>query len=89
MHRLNSSFLLLGALLKKSYFTLVPQEGKGKIKYMYDYRCAKFTMLFTLWYLWTHCMLNLVTSIDASVKRKRCMAALNDDVRTTLIMGLK
>ena len=28
------------------------------------------------------------TSIDASVKRKRHMAALNDDVRTTLIKGI-
>jgi hypothetical protein len=38
-----------------------------------------------------HIALNIIrrnTSIDASVKRKRHMAALNDDVRTTLIMGL-
>ena len=38
-----------------------------------------------------HIALNIIrrnTSIDASVKRKRHMAALNDDVRTTLIRGL-
>jgi len=41
--------------------------------------------------IFRHIALNIIrrnTSIDASVKRKRHMAALNDDVRTTLIMGL-
>jgi hypothetical protein len=41
--------------------------------------------------IFRHIALNIIrrnTSIDASVKRKRHMAALNDDVRTTLIKGL-
>jgi predicted transposase YbfD/YdcC len=41
--------------------------------------------------IFRHIALNIIrrnTSIDASVKRKRHMAALNDDVRTTLIRGL-
>ena len=41
--------------------------------------------------IFRHIALNIFrrnTSIDASVKRKRHMAALNDDVRTTLIKGL-
>ena len=41
--------------------------------------------------IFRHIALNITrrnTSIDASVKRKRHMAALNDDVRTTLIKGL-
>lgn len=41
--------------------------------------------------IFRHIALNIIrrnTSIDASVKRKRHMAALNDDVRTTLINGL-
>ncbi len=41
--------------------------------------------------IFRHIALNIIrrnTSIDASVKRKRHMAALNDDVRTTLIQGL-
>lgn len=41
--------------------------------------------------IFRHIALNIIrrnTSIDASVKRKRHMAALNDDVRITLIKGL-
>lgn len=41
--------------------------------------------------IFRHIALNIIrrnTSIDASVKRKRHMAALNDDVRTKLIMEL-
>lgn len=41
--------------------------------------------------IFRHIALNIIrrnASIDASVKRKRHMAALNDDVRTTLIKGL-
>ena len=41
--------------------------------------------------IFRHIALNIIrrnTSIDASAKRKRHMAALNDDVRTTLIKGL-
>jgi len=41
--------------------------------------------------IFRHMALNIIrrnTSIEASVKRKRHMAALNDDVRTTLIKGL-
>jgi len=41
--------------------------------------------------IFRHIALNIIrrnTSIDASVKRKRHMAALNDDVRTALIKGL-
>lgn len=41
--------------------------------------------------IFRHIALNIIrrdTSIQASVKRKRHMAALNDDVRTTLIKGL-
>jgi predicted transposase YbfD/YdcC len=41
--------------------------------------------------IFRHIALNIIrrnTSIDASVKRKRHMAALNDEVRTTLICGL-
>lgn len=41
--------------------------------------------------IFRHIALNIIrrnTSIDASVKRKRHMAALNDDVRSTLIKGL-
>lgn len=41
--------------------------------------------------IFRHIALNIIrrnTSIDASVKRKRHMAALNDEVRTTLIKGL-
>ncbi len=41
--------------------------------------------------IFRHIALNIIrrnTSIDASIKRKRHMAALNDDVRTTLIKGL-
>jgi predicted transposase YbfD/YdcC len=41
--------------------------------------------------IFRHIALNIIrrnTSIDASVKRKRHMAALNDEVRTTLITGL-
>lgn len=41
--------------------------------------------------IFRHIALNIIrrnTSIDASVKRKRHMAALNDDVRSTLIRGL-
>lgn len=41
--------------------------------------------------IFRHIALNIIRrniSIDASVKRKRHMAALNDDVRTTLIKGL-
>jgi hypothetical protein len=41
--------------------------------------------------IFRHIALNILrrnTSIDASIKRKRHMAALNDDVRTTLIRGL-
>lgn len=41
--------------------------------------------------IFRHIALNIIrrnTSIDASVKRKRHMAALNDEVRTDLIMGL-
>lgn len=41
--------------------------------------------------IFRHIALNIIrrdTSIDASVKRKRHMAALNDDVRTTLIKNL-
>jgi predicted transposase YbfD/YdcC len=41
--------------------------------------------------IFRHIALNIIrrnTSIDASVKRKRHMAALNDEVRTTLIRGL-
>lgn len=41
--------------------------------------------------IFRHIALNIIrrnTSIDASIKRKRHMAALNDDVRATLIKGL-
>lgn len=41
--------------------------------------------------IFRHIALNIIrrdTSIDASIKRKRHMAALNDDVRTTLLKGL-
>lgn len=41
--------------------------------------------------IFRHIALNIIrrnTSIDASVKRKRHMAALNDDVRTTLLRGI-
>jgi predicted transposase YbfD/YdcC len=41
--------------------------------------------------IFRHMALNIIrrnTSIDASIKRKRHMAALNDDVRATLIEGL-
>ncbi|VEB33667.1 Transposase IS4 family protein [Legionella cherrii] len=41
--------------------------------------------------IFRHIALNIIrknTSIDASVKRKRQMAALDDDVRTALIRGM-
>ena len=41
--------------------------------------------------IFQHIALNIIrrnTSIEASVKRKRNMAALNDEVRSTLIRGL-
>jgi len=41
--------------------------------------------------IFRHIALNIIrkdTSIDASVKRKRHMAALNDDVRSTLLQGI-
>ncbi|BCA96271.1 hypothetical protein TUM19329_26320 [Legionella antarctica] len=41
--------------------------------------------------IFRHIALNIIrlnTSIDASVKRKRHMAAMSDDVRTTLVKGL-
>lgn len=41
--------------------------------------------------IFRHIALNIIrrdTSIDASIKRKRHMAALNDDVRTALVKGL-